>query len=577
MMRAIVLRIGVILLLLVPGCSPQFGQFADFKYSTLAPMYDQVADTPPLPVIFLPGMKGSRLIKCVDEWPCTEGRHVEVWGNSGHVAIFSGFDDLTIKSMYRKIAASFGTPGDTIPNAEDYKSDKVREGGILESYRIGSSFFPIWKVNIYEELKTFLLDQGGYRDNENLFLLSYDWRLDNRITAVKLAMMISEFRDNYMKHLRSEFVRAKAVTPCRQGHIDFDRYWNCVKEKHNRLFNDRGELKFILVAHSMGGLVAKYFINALEGNKDIHKLVLFASPLFGSVDALSGLKNGEFPDTMLGKLLDLYFIGQGPTRGILFSMPSIFQMLPTYPAAFTGKSLAELGLDPYHPLDSSVLDASKENPIYKTYLEYQIIPGYTRLKSFIKRTVAEAGYDVFAPRLLLAFLKSARCFHRAARLNSSGGKVVEDLENCDERERAKEAENFLRGLYVEFANRPSIAERLRGVSKPDQKMDRRVRTVSFSGHCRSTLVRAEFSAPNAHEKNLTFHKTPEPLRAGVTDEANKDVVEEYGDGTVSIFGTGAHLPAGLVSDSHFVMCDDHVGIVSNPIFQYNLLRELKIN
>ena len=52
------------------------------------------------------------------------------------------------------------------------------------------------------------------------------------------------------------------------------------------------EAKLILVGHSMGGLVSRYFLECLGGWQDTRALVTFGTPYRGSLNALDGLANG---------------------------------------------------------------------------------------------------------------------------------------------------------------------------------------------------------------------------------------------------------------------------------------------
>ena len=47
------------------------------------------------------------------------------------------------------------------------------------------------------------------------------------------------------------------------------------------------EAKLILVGHSMGGLVARYFLECLEGWRDTRQLVTFGTPYRGSLNGHS--------------------------------------------------------------------------------------------------------------------------------------------------------------------------------------------------------------------------------------------------------------------------------------------------
>src|SRR2546427_2980354 len=120
------------LALLVTGCAitEQFGEFAEFRQAQ--PGFVR------LPVIFVPGIKGSRLA-LVDE--ADGDREVkELWGTSGSVALREGFDDLLLDFRYKMGPA--GTPGESYPHPEVYRPfhSKLQKrvgwrAGILETYR----------------------------------------------------------------------------------------------------------------------------------------------------------------------------------------------------------------------------------------------------------------------------------------------------------------------------------------------------------------------------------------------------------------------------------------------------------
>ena len=79
------------------------------------------------------------------------------------------------------------------------------------------------------------------------------------------------------------------------------------------------DAKVIFLAHSMGGLVARYYLEVLGGWVDARSLVTFGTPYRGAFDAVNFLANGY------KKLfLDL-------TEAVR-SFTSIYQLLPIYPA-----------------------------------------------------------------------------------------------------------------------------------------------------------------------------------------------------------------------------------------------------
>jgi hypothetical protein len=86
------------------------------------------------------------------------------------------------------------------------------------------------------------------------------------------------------------------------------------------------DAKLILVCHSMGGLVARWFAECEGGAGHIRAIVTIGTPHRGSVKALGTLVNGLTP-------------GLGPLRLSLTrfarSLPSLYQLLPQYDCMVT--------------------------------------------------------------------------------------------------------------------------------------------------------------------------------------------------------------------------------------------------
>lgn len=95
------------------------------------------------------------------------------------------------------------------------------------------------------------LANNGYIPNQTLFTFPYDWRIDNRFNAVFLRDKISEIK-----------------TIC-----------NCQKVN--------------IIAHSMGGLVARYYIESNLYKNDIDQLVLLGTPNKGAPEAYLSWEAGE--------------------------------------------------------------------------------------------------------------------------------------------------------------------------------------------------------------------------------------------------------------------------------------------
>ena len=81
---------------------------------------------------------------------------------------------------------------------------------------------------------------------KNLFEFPYDWRRDNRVAARRLQ-------------------RAERASGCRTGAQS----------------SGAADAKLVLVGHSMGGLISRYFLECLDGWRDTRTLVTFGTPYRG--------------------------------------------------------------------------------------------------------------------------------------------------------------------------------------------------------------------------------------------------------------------------------------------------------
>ncbi len=230
-----------------------------------------------LPVIVIPGLIGSELIN--------KDTKDKVWFSLGRAKD----DDVRL------------------PISPDLKSnrDNLIAGDILRKIQL-IKFTP--DVEIYQKLINSLAADGfteGKIDapeetgaTDTFYIFAYDWRLDNVENAQLLIKKI-------------ESLRAALKKP---------------------------NLKFNVIAHSMGGLITRYA--ALYGNADLtaqtarptwkgkqyfNSVSLIAVPNGGSLGSLDSLLNG-FSLFGNGKI-NLPFV-QNLSRYDLFTIPSIYQLLP---------------------------------------------------------------------------------------------------------------------------------------------------------------------------------------------------------------------------------------------------------
>jgi pimeloyl-ACP methyl ester carboxylesterase len=197
------------------------------------------------PVILIHGLLGSRLA-----W---RGSGDEYWPGPLHRVIRAAYDDLAL-------------PID--PVTLDPAPPRLEPVGLTD--RIAGRDF-------YASITRALEEAGGYRrrtpgtpvpaDERSYYVFLYDWRRDNQKTAAHLA----------------DFIDA-------------------VQRDHGR-----PDLRVDLIAHSMGGLVARYFLrygraDVLDGNEfpvtmagaaEVRRVVLLGTPNLGSVETIRSWIRGN--------------------------------------------------------------------------------------------------------------------------------------------------------------------------------------------------------------------------------------------------------------------------------------------
>lgn len=121
-------------------------------------------------------------------------------------------------------------------------------------------------------LGEYLTEQLGYEPNKNLFAFNYP--------NVDMVEMNAKRLAQYINNLVEAGAKGESGT---ENFVDPDRLFASDEARANK------QVKFILIGHSMGGLVSRYYIENL-GTEHVEKLITICTPHYGS-----GL--GDFSDT----------------------------------------------------------------------------------------------------------------------------------------------------------------------------------------------------------------------------------------------------------------------------------------
>jgi CHAT domain/Lecithin:cholesterol acyltransferase len=214
-------------------------------------------------IVFLPGIMGSVLERNgKDIWAPSAGGFLN--------AVASRLND--IKSLRLE--------------ADPIDQPDLRDGVIATKLMPSAQIIPgLWKIDGYSETSEAIEKVfENVQLNRNYFEFPYDWRRDNRVAAKRLQASTEKWLKDW------------------QTASDGDP-----------------DAKLILVAHSMGGLVSRYFLEVLGGWRSTRALITFGTPYSGSLNALNFLANGY------KKAFNLIDMSE-----MLRSFTSIYQLLPNY-------------------------------------------------------------------------------------------------------------------------------------------------------------------------------------------------------------------------------------------------------
>ncbi len=221
-------------------------------------------------VVLLPGILGSVLqVDGRDAWAPSKGALLR-----GILSLGASVKNLELRTT------------------DDIDRDELGDGVTAPRLMPDIHLIPrFWKIDGYTKVRGVLTERFDLTPGLNWFDFPYDWRRDNRVAARQLAQRAPGWLDAW------------------------------------KTASGNQDAKLVLLGHSMGGLVARAFLELYDGWKITRSLITFGTPYRGAVNALdylaSGFKKGVGPFK-----LDL--------SRLLGSMTSVYQLCPIFPCVDTG-------------------------------------------------------------------------------------------------------------------------------------------------------------------------------------------------------------------------------------------------
>ncbi|MFD3442741.1 esterase/lipase family protein [Streptomyces sp. NPDC058685] len=211
-------------------------------------------------VVVLPGILGSTL---------SRGPR-QIWGYRSVSRLHRLSDRLT---------QDLALPAQAFTAAERGFDDGAHATGTLRTLGIIPGFL---SIDGYDRLVNRLRRELAHLGHGSIIEFPYDWRQSNAFTASRLKAAVEPL----LRHRRRQHPEAKLV----------------------------------FVAHSMGGLVARYYAECLDTDKLTRRIITIGTPFLGAAKALAALANG--------------YTSLGPRRfdfgELVRSLPSVAELLPMY-------------------------------------------------------------------------------------------------------------------------------------------------------------------------------------------------------------------------------------------------------
>lgn len=196
------------------------------------------------------------------------------------------------------------------PELLRYSEDtKLKPKGILNEMVIVPNLISFDQYNL---LGDYLVQELGYERGNNFIEFAYDWRQDVRRSAAELGKFIDE--------------------------------WNV-----------KGPIT--LIAHSLGTLVSRYYVEKLGGKKKVERLMLIGGPHQGVPKIAANLLTGVdlLPFGLMGKKL----------TEVIETFPTCYQILPLYPCGVDQHG------NPFHFFEDESWVKESYRPLFRMAREFR--------------------------------------------------------------------------------------------------------------------------------------------------------------------------------------------------------------
>lgn len=432
----------------------------DTERPDLERLYDtDRTDAEQPPVVLIPGLMGSRLIAESGE---------EIWPGSLSDVLFSDYRHVALEIDERTLNPR---PGGTRP------------GGITDKFA-GRDY--------YDSIMRTLEQAGGFTrarvgasppQGRQYYIFTYDWRLDNVQTVRKL-----------------------------------DRFIERIRRDHGN-----PDLEVDLIAHSMGGLIARYYLRYgtedvtrdndfpinYRGAEHVRRVVLLGTPNLGSVESLKAF--------IVGRRVGLRRV---PPE-VLVTFPSFYQLFS-------------------HPLNDWLLDIAGD-PI--------------DVDPFDLSTWKRFQWSIFDPDLRQKIVQQ--------HASEKAGRERLDLLERYFHEHIERGRRFMWSLTVDMDRTPW-------------------RLVVFGGDCELTPARMVVEkSDDGYDLHLDPDDINEPARSAVD---YRRLMLEPGDGVTTKASLLARQSLDPTVPRHkwsffplhypLFLCEEHGQLTGNPSLQNNLLNFL---